>query len=199
MNNLLNKIHPGYQWFILMAVTISFFYLFGDLGRDWLEYHRTKLLGGEIWRILSGHLVHSNLWHLLLNIASLVLISTLFATLLNFRQWFWGFLFCGLFVSLCYLFLSPEFESYVGLSAVLYGAIIIGALHDLQRNLWIAVALLVIVTGRVIWQQFDGASPELAEMVGTRVAIESHVYGISSGYIYGLITLFKQRQQHKDD
>ena len=199
MKQLISKLHPGYLWFIFMGLVICLTFLFGDAGRESLEYHHSKIIAGELWRLITGHLVHSNLWHLILNLASLTLIATLFGTLLNFKQWFFGFLFSGLFVSACYIVISPQFESYVGLSAVLYGAIIIGALLDLGKNIWIAVALLVIVTGRVIWQQFDGASIELAEMVGTRVAIESHLYGIISGYLYGLTMCIKLHRQHRPD
>lgn len=185
--------NSGQRLFVVLMVIISLLWLAGDSWRQALEYNRAEIADGDIWRIISGHLVHSNGWHLLLNISSLGLIGLLFGSQLNARLWAVAFVFCGLVVSGAYWFISPEYNSYVGLSAALYGVIIIGALEDLQENPWIAAALLLIVTGRVIWQQFDGASPELAELVESRVAIESHLYGMLAGYFYALLLWISRR------
>lgn len=180
----------------MIAVIIIGLWFGGD---DWvraLEYHGDKIANGEFWRFLTGHLVHSNTWHMLLNLSSLVFIGLLFSSLLSGVVWALAFLFCSLLVSACYWFITPEFKIYVGLSAALYGVIIIGALQDLRENKMIAGALLVIVTGRVIWQQFDGASDSLAVMVESRVAIESHLYGISAGYLFSLLHYLFYRYYH---
>ena len=47
-------------------------------------------------------------------------------------------------------------------------------------SLWLAV----IVVGRVFYQQIDGPSQELADMIESRVAIESHAFGIGSAIVW---------------
>ena len=195
---LVNLKHSGQPTFIAIGILIVALW-FG--GNDWvlaLEYHRDKIAAGELWRILTGHLVHTNTWHMLLNLTSLLFIGLLFGTLLSAKVWIAAFVFCSLAVSAAYWFIAPQFIIYVGLSAALYGVIIIGALEDFNNNKLIAGALLIIVTGRVIWQQFDGASDSLADMVDSRVAIESHLYGIVSGYVFSLILFLSGINSDKD-
>jgi len=97
-------------------------------------------------------------------------------------------------VSSAYFWYATEFDYYVGLSAVLYAVIIIGALLDIKEQPLIASLILLVVTGRVIWQQFSGGADNLANLIDERVAIESHLFGISAGYLQGSILLWKQRR-----
>lgn len=195
---LINLRHSGQPTFIAIGILIVALWLGGN---DWvaaLEYHREKIATGEFWRLLTGHLVHTNTWHMLLNLSSLLFIGLLFGTLLSAKIWVGAFIFCSLAVSAAYWYITPQFIIYVGLSAALYGVIIIGALQDFKDNKLIAGALLVIVTGRVIWQQFDGASESLADMVDSRVAIESHLYGIIAGYLFSLLLFVTKLSSDKD-
>ena len=195
---LINLKHSGQPTFIAIGTLIVALWLGGN---DWvvaLEYHREKIATGELWRVLTGHLVHTNTWHMLLNLSSLLFIGLLFGTLLSAKIWVGAFIFCSLAVSAAYWFIAPQFIIYVGLSAALYGVIIVGALQDFKDNKLIAGALLVIVTGRVIWQQFDGASESLADMVDSRVAIESHLYGIVAGYLFSVLLFVTQLSSGKD-
>jgi len=195
---LVNLKHSGQPTFIAIGILIVALW---SGGNDWvlaLEYHRDKIAAGELWRILTGHLVHTNTWHMLLNLTSLLFIGLLFGTLLSAKVWIAAFVFCSLAVSAAYWFIATQFIIYVGLSAALYGVIIIGALEDFNDNKLIAGSLLIIVTGRVIWQQFDGASDSLADMVDSRVAIESHLYGIVSGYVFSLILFLSGINSDKD-
>ena len=189
---LIDLKHSGTHCFLVIAVIIIGLWFGGDSWVTALEYHSDRIAEGEYWRILTGHLVHSNTWHMLLNLSSLMFIGLLFSSLLSGLTWALAFIFCSLVVSACYWFITPDYKIYVGLSAALYGVIIIGALQDLRDNKLIAGALLIIVTGRVIWQQFDGASDSLAEMVDSRVAIESHLYGIAAGYVFSLLYFINQ-------
>ena len=174
-------------------MTSTLLWLLGESTLNALMYHRSGIVSGEFWRVLSGHIVHSNGWHLLLNLASLLMIGLLFSQHLTRLFWLLVFVLSGLMISACYFWIAPEYEYYVGLSAVLYAVIIIGALLDIKEQPLIAVLILVIVTARVIWQQYSGSMDSLAELIEDRVAIESHLFGICSGYVLGIILLLKQR------
>jgi len=177
-------------FFIMVALLSSLFWLAGETTLNTLMYHRQAIADGELWRLISGHFVHSNGWHLILNLASLMMIGLLFSNHLSIGTWSLMFIISGFFVSGCYFWIAPEFDYYVGLSAILYGVIIIGALLDLKHQPLIATIILIVVTGRVIWQQFSGSVDSLSDLIEDRVAIESHLFGIISGYILGLGLLF---------
>jgi rhomboid family GlyGly-CTERM serine protease len=184
-------------FFVFTGITSTVFWLLGDSTLNALMYHRSGIASGEFWRVLSGHLVHSNGWHLLLNLASLLMVGLLFSQHLTRLFWLLIFTLSGLMISACYFWIAPEYEYYVGLSAVLYAVIIIGALLDIKEQPLIAVIVLVVVTARVIWQQYSGSIGSLAELIEDRVAIESHLFGICTGYILGIILLLKQHNSSK--
>lgn len=52
-----------------------------------LRFERNLIAQGQWWRLLSGHLVHSNGMHLVMNIASLLLVFWLFAKSLGPLHW----------------------------------------------------------------------------------------------------------------
>ncbi|MFT5520468.1 MAG: rhomboid family GlyGly-CTERM serine protease [Enterobacterales bacterium] len=180
-------------FFIFTGMTSTLLWLLGEPTLNVLMYHRSGIASGELWRVLSGHIVHSNGWHLLLNLASLLMIGLLFSQHLTRLFWLLVFTLSGLMISACYFWIAPEYEYYVGLSAVLYAVIIIGALLDIKEQPLIAVIVLVVVTARVIWQQYSGSMDSLAELIEDRVAIESHLFGICTGYVIGLTLMLRQR------
>ncbi len=182
--------HKSFIFFLSVALLVTVLWSLGDSITQHLMYHQRSIADGQVWRIITGHLVHSNGWHLLLNITSLLLIGWLFSQHLDIRLWATVFLLSALMISLTYFWLAPQFQYYVGLSAVLYAIIIIGALFDLKQQPLIAIIILLVVTGRVIWQQFSGGVDELAELIGERVAVESHLFGIIIGYLQGLFLLW---------
>jgi len=179
--------------FIIIAIISTLLWLLGDSTLEILKYHRDAIVEGEYWRILTGHLVHSNGWHLLLNLASIIMIGLLFSQHLSKVIWIVVFVLSGLIISGCYYWIAPEFSYYVGLSAILYAVIIVGALLDIKEQPLIAIVVLLVVTARVIFQQFSDTIDPLAALIEDRVAIESHLFGICSGYGLGLILLLRQR------
>ena len=195
-NTLLLKIksftNKSFLFFIITALIISLIWLLGQSTLEMLMYHRAAIIEGQYWRFITGHLVHSNGWHLLLNLASLIMIGLLFSQHLSIKTWLLVFLCSAFSISAAYFWTAPEFDYYVGISAVLYAVIIIGAMLDFKEQPLVAVLILLVVTGRVIWQQFSGSVDALAELIDERVAIESHLFGIITGYAIGLFLLLWQ-------
>jgi rhomboid family GlyGly-CTERM serine protease len=82
---------------------------------------------GEPWRLLTGHLVHGTTYHLLWNLAALVTLGFLFEDVL--RRGLWSLaLASGLTVGLGVIALDPELAAYRGLSGLLNGLWVGGAL-----------------------------------------------------------------------
>ena len=88
---------------------------------------REGVLRGEVWRILTGHFVHSGTTHLLWDVVPLVLVGLLFEGELGRR--FWAVLAgAALAVGAGVVLLLPELPSYCGLSGVINGIWVAGAL-----------------------------------------------------------------------
>ena len=155
-----------------------------------LVYDRKLIQSGMYWQLITGNLLHSNLWHLLLNLAGLWVILSIHATHYSSK------LIWGLFWFLCllegvglYLF-SPSLEAYVGLSGMLHALFAFGAICDIKSNDKSGWLLLFGVIVKVVHEQLYGASAGVTEMIGTRVATESHFTGVIIGVLSGLMYLF---------
>ena len=94
--------------------------LFSDIF-NFLRYEYHAISQGELWRLLTGQLIHINFTHFLLNIIALLLLY-LIAYRLKVINLFWEvMLWCWLFTGLALFFIFPEIVWYVGLSGLLHG------------------------------------------------------------------------------
>ena len=93
-----------------------------------LEYDRSAILRGELWRIVTAHFVHCSPHHLLWNVLPLIGVGILFEKALGRR--FWPVLFAScLAVGGGLLLFEPGLATYRGLSGVLNGLWVAGALY----------------------------------------------------------------------
>lgn len=162
--------------------------------RAWLRYDRTAILDGEIWRLLSAHIAHLGWGHLAMNLGGLALIWMLFGRFYTARQWLGVTLFCMLGISLGLLALQPGVHWYVGLSGVLHGLFMAGALASLAAGYRAELALLGLFIAKLVWEQMYGALPGSAELAGGTVLVESHLYGAITGLLAAAPRLIHARR-----
>lgn len=148
---------------------------------DALAYQRSDIANGQLWRLLSGNFMHTNVWHLVMNLAGFWVVT--FIHRMHYRAG--GFM--GLMLLLCllqglglYLFV-PSLLGYVGLSGALHGLFAFGALSDIRRGWRSGWLLLVGVVAKVTSEQTLGASNDVTALIGARVATEAHLIGLLSG------------------
>ena len=151
-----------------------------------LRYERSTIQGGEIWRLVTGNLVHLGWEHLLLNLTGLLLIWLLFGRLLSTRQWLIVTVISCLAVGLGLLLFNPDLDWYVGLSGMLHGLFVTGLLINLRNGYKLEWLLLLAIVGKLIWEQFHGAMPGSADIAGGAVVVDAHLYGAISGIVTGL-------------
>lgn len=152
-----------------------------------LRYERDGILSGEVWRLLTGHLVHLTWGHFALNVGGLVLIWLLFGARLSPARWLIVLLASALGVSTGLLVAHPELNWYVGLSGVLHGMFVAGALGGLYagyRAEWLLLGLLAL---KLAWEQLAGPLPGTEELAGGLVIVDAHLYGALSGLAAGLL------------
>lgn len=165
-----------------------------------LLYDRQALSSGEVWRLVSAHLLHLTPLHLGENIAALLLINLLVGSHLTSRRWLLASLICALFVSLALYLLAPQVEWYVGLSGVLHGLLVIGVITAAMKKSGSAVyvvALAAIAT-KLILEGLYGPLPGAEQLPHITIVIEAHRYGAISGLGYALFVEWPlHRYTHK--
>ncbi|OUS32164.1 rhombosortase [Thalassotalea sp. 42_200_T64] len=168
---------------IIFILAIMTFFLPDNIS-DLLIYNRHSINDGEFWRLLTGHFDHTNFNHLLLNIAGLSMLWALHGEHYSSKSYAVNFLFAAIFCSLGIYFFVPDMIRYVGLSGVLHGIFVWGAICDIQKGWKSGYLLLLAVWGKILYEQVFGASADVEAMINARVAIDAHLWGAIGGLIY---------------
>ncbi|HSX84768.1 MAG TPA: rhombosortase [Cellvibrio sp.] len=158
---------------------------FSSPDNNLLELDRLRIAEGEWWRLLSGNLVHYGFYHLLMNLAALLVCGYVF--FLRCNLWLYGglLLFSGLCVGLGVYWGTPEFMVYRGLSGVLHGLIIFGFLFSFKQTPWINGIGLILVVGKLIHEQNAAyQATDLQQLLPVPVVVDAHLYGAISGVLF---------------
>ena len=165
-------------WWIGPAVNLS------------LRYDRSGVLGGEGWRLLTGHLVHGSGRHLLLNIAGLGLVLELVGREFSGREWLFVTGTSMVVIDAGFLLLKPELQWYVGLSGVLHGMLAAGALAWWRSERpFFAAALSVILVGKLLREHFWGALPLAGDLP---VVVDAHLFGAVGGLCAAIVIIARR-------
>lgn len=148
-----------------------------------LQYHRTHISDGELWRLISGHLTHLGWGHLIMNLAGFSFILALFPTTQPPLR-------CLILLSLLILgtsaglwLFSPEVTWYRGLSGVLHGLLCWGVLTQLKEQPVFLLFILTFVVIKLAWEQWQGPLPGSESMAAGSVIVDAHLYGAVTGVI----------------
>jgi len=167
---------------------------------DHLCYRRSAILAGQVWRLLTGHLVHASRDHLLWDVTALLLIGFLFEGHLN-NHFVWVTVASMLAVSGGLLTLDPALESYCGLSGLLSALWVCGAMlaaHAervsgrtlLARLYW---ACLALDGAKLGYEAFHGA-PLFVEIhrLGGFPVPAAHLFGALAGLLNCMVVLSRE-------
>lgn len=166
---------------------------------DTLDWSRSHLEQGQWWRAITGHLLHSNTAHLLMNLGGLALIFSIHQPHYRTTTMAPMCIVMALLISLG-LWWLPGTEHYVGLSAILHGLFTWGACKDIATGWRSGYLLLLGVLIKVGWEQISGGSEDIAALIDARVAVESHLLGVLSALLlFGLAWLYRHaaRELHR--
>ncbi len=148
-----------------------------------LRYERHAVLAGEVWRLLSAHLVHLGNGHLVMNLAALWLIWAVFMRHSGGLRWWLYTLVSALGVGLGLLTFSPGIQWYVGLSGVLHGLIAAALIEEYRTAPLMATGLGIGLAFKLGWEQFHGALPSSEHLSGGPVIVDAHLYGAIAGMV----------------
>lgn len=176
----------AFQYAMLaFALLLLLLHLLPDSIRSVLEYHRSQ--PEQIWRALTGHLLHSNHWHLVMNLGALLLMLMLHQLYYQLSSFALLLLSGCIGISVLLYLFSPDIQIYVGLSGWLHCFITVGALLDIKHKIQSGWLILFGVIAKVSYEQWQGPDPELAALIDANVAIDAHLYGVIWGVLLGLV------------
>ena len=148
-----------------------------------LAWHREAMADGQWFRLLTGHFVHLDTHHLLINLLGLAIVTDLLM-----ERWQWSALIClllgsALGTSALLWWFAPALVWYAGLSGVLHGlwsgAALCG-LHQVQHQperRWSVLALLALALKLGWLNHPSGSMP---------VVPSAHLFGAISGLFFSL-------------
>lgn len=177
-----------------LILTMTCLVFFQQSLEELLRYDRTAILSGEIWRLVTAHFLHLGWSHLLLNLAGFALLLAFFGGLLPARHWIICILLCSIGTSICLVIWTPDVEWYVGFSGVLHSLFIIGGMLDVKVRKWEGIAFLVLIIGKLSWEQIAGPLPGSEQAAGGPVLVDAHFFGAICGFICGAVLIGLQKK-----
>lgn len=164
--------------FLLLALLPSFTVL--------LEYRRDAISAGECWRVFTGHFVHLNMAHAIMNSVGTILVALIFPREISRTRWWWLVLAAPVTISLGLWIKQPGLQGYVGFSGVLHGLLYLGVVRMLATAPALAASMLLLLIGRQVWEQTASYNPDyLRAWIAGRVMPDAHLFGGLTGLLLG--------------
>src|SRR6204780_2625911 len=170
------------RWIWLLAILLAMdaVLALGDNVDQLLRYDRGAIAAGGWWRLLTAHIVHLDVHHLILNELGLVLVWSLFAQDYDAVEWCAIVLSGALAISSGLWWLSPRVSWYVGLSGVLHVIMGAGCARHLVVRAWDRWILIGCLAAKLAYEQLGGHEPPL-------VVVDAHLYGAAGGFVVGAL------------
>ncbi|MCJ8297211.1 MAG: rhombosortase [Colwellia sp.] len=180
---------------ISVALLAIMAFLFNDSLSKVLVYQHQLISQGELWRTFTGHFLHTNGVHLLLNLSALILLWGLHGHFYSLKNYSMLFISSALICSAGLYFFSPNIGQYVGLSGVLHGIFIFGAIMDIQHKDKTGYLLFIGVWLKIAHEQFYGASDDVSALINATVAIDAHLWGAIGGLLFSCCYLLVNKNK----
>jgi rhomboid family GlyGly-CTERM serine protease len=155
-------------------------------GVEWASLNFREVLNGQLWRLVTGHLIHTDWQHYAMNMVGLSLCIVVFRDDLSAKHWPWSFIFISLFSSLTMLFTAVPYDRYLGFSDVLHGWILLGAMAIAHKEPRFTLLIFVLFWIKILEEQYQLAFFTSYGVSGN-VAKESHIYGAIGGLLYAVM------------
>ena len=161
----------------------------GEIVTQTFVYQRSLISQGEMWRLFTGHLLHTNGIHLLLNLAALLMLWALHGRFYTITNYVVLFLLSAISTSIGIYYYNPSLLQYVGLSGILHGIFVFGALMDINAKDKTGYLLFIGVWLKIAHEQVYGASSDVSDLIEASVAVDAHLWGAVGGLVFSIIYL----------
>jgi rhomboid family GlyGly-CTERM serine protease len=152
---------------------------------SWLEYSRTDIAAGEIWRVFTGHWAHGSLDHLAWDALVFAILGCALAKR-SLATFWWTVSGSAIAISLALLAMEPRWETYRGLSgidAALFAALAAILWRTGERRLerGLAAGALLLLAGKIVFELATGSTLFTAAVPGHQVVPLAHLVGLGAG------------------
>jgi rhomboid family GlyGly-CTERM serine protease len=168
-------------WLLLILLFLHVVLGLGDSVTLALRYDRAGLAAGGWWRLLTAHIVHLDLHHLVLNELGLVLMWALFAGDYEPVDWLIIVLSGALAIGTGLWWFSPGVSWYVGASGVLHSVMAAGTAQHLAARAWDRWLLLGCLAIKLAMEQYAEFTGHTSPMI----VVDAHLYGALAGFAVG--------------
>lgn len=158
--------------------------------QSWASLNLPSVVQGEIWRLLTAHLIHLDWEHFAMNMIGMGLCMLAFQSHIKPKHWLVSFCFIAVFSSLCLLSTYDNNQRYMGFSDVLHGWILFGAISIARNEFKLSLAIFVLFWIKIIEENSGLAFFTSGSMELESIATDSHLYGAIGGMIYGFSWLY---------
>lgn len=186
--------HRWLNWFFLGLLCLIIYAISAE-NITVLDYNRESIINGEYWRLISGNFNHTNIYHLLLNLAALAVIGGLHYRYYNSAAYTSLILLLSIGVGVGILWLSPSTHLYVGLSGILHGIIIVGAVIDVTKKYYSGYVLMIGTVIKVINEQLFNSPVGISQLIEAKVLTEAHLYGLVTGLIIAPLFVYLNKKK----
>lgn len=187
------------RWVLALVLLMLAMVLLPETARQWLAFVTDEVRQGQWWRVWSGHWLHLNGWHWAMNSGALLLISWIFRDVLTLARLALWWLLTPLLISVSFVLFDAPIHYYVGLSGALYGLLVMCLLLGWRGNLMLHLLVLVVVAGRLLWEQTDSYDPlYLQPWIDGIVHVNAHAFGALAGVLLALLTMLAARCHRQD-
>ena len=194
------RLTPSLQLAAAAAVLLLILQALPGVG-SLFEYRR-ELLWAEPWRLFSGHLVHVNWTHAMVNAAAWLLLARLFEPVVNARRQLLTISVGALIISVALDVVYPSIAWYRGASGVLHALFFAGATQLFANALRAARPLaslraaLLLAAGwvKVALELPAGTVTPYADWLGSTIVPQAHPLGALTGSGLGLLFALRARR-----
>ena len=165
---------------------------------DELEFNRQLIEQGQLWRLFTSQFVHANWAHLGLNCAGIALIWLLHGEYTSPSRYGFNIATLAIWCGLGVFWFCPTITIYTGLSALLHGVIIWGAIKDITVGLKSGYVLFIGVWVKLIAEQINGPSADIGALINSTVAVDAHLIGAIGGVLLGAPLIIKFISKNKE-
>ncbi|WP_159064761.1 rhombosortase [Thaumasiovibrio subtropicus] len=184
-----------YRYLVCMVLFLALMQI--PAANEWAYWYRDAILSGEVWRILTGNLTHTNYWHLLMNSLALIMIVYTYQELV--RPLKFSLLIAAISIVIGVAHLATGDYALAGLSGTLHGLLAWCAIQDIRecpkdsdsenhrkrRQFgWIVLIGLGIKIG---YELLHGGNSVTADLINAQVAVDAHAIGALTGVIIGIL------------
>lgn len=181
---------PIAHWPLFLLLCIALLAVFDSQIHNVLRFDYHAIQQGEYWRLLSAHIIHLNPTHAALNGAGFLLLAWMLPRG-HWGIWLAFYVVSALFIS-CMVYLEGQVFWYVGASGVLHGLLMLAAFFSRWLELWRRRAMVVLILGKVIWEQTPFYSDEqVYSMIGGHVVVDAHFWGAMAALVIIIIYSLK--------